>query len=294
MKKIRVLLVAVSLVLAGAAPALAQTGKAETQGTKCSKVGNKRTVKGTFYVCTMTAKGMFWYASSAKAHSKWTKSGSCQTNNIWVNPPVKSSRGAFTHRPFDMENIKIIVNGGDGASTDSRFAYVTISSPNQRIPLYAPAPMVLVKIRPKDTASVPNLPMRETDWDLTFAVSCDTQVRINHITEPSERVKSAWGHPGKFATWWLPDGTQVSNEERQVPTKEIVFRAGEIIGYTQGTLLASNFDYVVGINNKSVCPWSVFDEPLQTSIMSKLGPPPLSAFDGPVPGYPCRGYGGNM
>ena len=208
---------------------------------------------------------------------------------------MSSSRGAFTHTPFDVNDIRIIVNGGDGGGADPRFAYVTVASPDQRIPLYAPAPMLLVRIRPKDSASVPNrLAMRATDWDLFFVVSCDTQIRINHVTEPSQRIRDAWGFPGLFATWWLPDGTQVSADDRQVPTRAVVFQPGELIGYTQGTLQASNFDYVVAVNDYTVCPWSVFDEPIKTALLGKLGPKPLSPSDGPVPGWPCQGYGGRM
>jgi hypothetical protein len=241
---------------------------------------------------------LVWRTSAAKTPSKrssgtWSKKGPCQTNNIRVNPPVTSSRGAFSHRPFNLDDIRIIINGADGGGADPRFAYVTIASPDRLIPIYAPAPMLLVGIRPKDTASVPNqFAMRATDWDLTFVVSCNTQVRINHITEPSQRVRDAWGFPGLFATWWLPDGTQVSSEERQVPMREVRFKPGDVIGYTQGTVLASNFDYVVAVNDISVCPWSVFNEPLQTEIMEKLGPKMLSPNDGPILGWPCQGYGG--
>jgi hypothetical protein len=203
--------------------------------------------------------------------------------------------GSGSHREGQGLNLYEDIHGlglEDKRGADPRFAYVTIASPDRLIPIYAPAPMLLVGIRPKDTASVPNqFAMRATDWDLTFVVSCNTQVRINHITEPSQRVRDAWGFPGLFATWWLPDGTQVSSEERQVPMREVRFKPGDVIGYTQGTVLASNFDYVVAVNDISVCPWSVFNEPLQTEIMEKLGPKMLSPNDGPVPGWPCQGYG---
>lgn len=248
----------------------------------------------------MTPKGLVWRTSPSKpsptkAPGAWSKKGPCRTNNIRVTPPVRTARGAFTHAPFDVSDVRIIVNGGDGGGADPRFAYVTVAAPDQRIPLYAPAPMLLVKIRPKDSASVPNrLAMRATDWDLFFIVSCDTQIRINHVTEPSQRIRDAWGYPGLFATWWLPDGTQVSADDRQVPAREVVFQPGELIGYTQGTLQASNFDYVVAVNDSTVCPWSVFNQPIRAALMGKLGPKPLSPSDGPVAGWPCQGYGGHM
>ncbi len=291
---------AATLALACSSTVAVQAGTFAIGGSRCPKAGQQRTVSGATYTCTKTTAGLTWTvrpsrSSSGSASTTWSRNGTCRTNNIRVNPPVKISRGAFTHRPFDLGDIKIIVNGSDGGGADPRFAYVTVASPDLRIPIYAPAPMLLVKIRPKDTASVPNqLAMRETDWDLFFVVSCNTQIRINHITEPSQRVRNAWGHPGQFATWWLPDGTQVSADDRQVPVREVVFQPGEIIGYTQGTRQASNFDYVVAIDDVTVCPWSVFDEPLRSEIQSKLGPKPMSAFDGPVPGWPCQGYGGRM
>ena len=268
--------------------------------SRCSTPGQVRTVKGKASTCTKTPNGLIWRTNAAKpssgtASGSWSKKGPCQTNNIHVTPPVSSSRGAFTHAPFDVNDVRIIVNGGDGGGADPRFAYVTVATPDQRIALSAPAPMLLVKIRPKDSASVPNrLAMRATDWDLFFVVSCDTQIRINHVTEPSQRIRDAWGFPGLFGTWWLPDGTQVSADDRQVPTRAVVFQPGDLIGYTQGTLQASNFDYVVAVNDYTVCPWSVFDEPIKTALLGKLGPKPLSPSDGPVPGWPCQGYGGHM
>ena len=121
-------------------------------------------------MCSSTSEGLVWRARTGKsptgtASTGWATRGSCQTNNIWMDPPVKSTRGAFTHRPFNLDDIKIVINGADTASVPNQFA------------------------------------MRATDWNLTFVVACNTQVRINHLTEPSQRVRDAWGYPGLFATW---------------------------------------------------------------------------------------------
>jgi len=51
---------------------------------------------------------------------------------------------------------------------------------------------------------------------------------------------------------------------------------------------------VVPVNDVSVCPWSLFNEPLRSEIQSKPGPKPMSAFDGSLPGWPSQGYGGRM
>ena len=79
-----------------------------------------------------------------------------------------------------------------------------------------------------------------------------------------------------------------------MPVKNVRFKALEFIGYTQGTLQSSNFDHVDTVNDATVCPWSVFEVPLHTSIMDKIGPKPLSPSDGPVTGWPCRGHGANL
>lgn len=219
--------------------------------------------------------------------------GDCEYMRLKVDPPLDSAEGAFTTSPFDLTTIRMFINGSEGNGTDPRFSYVEIAEEGSRIPIYAPAPMLLVRVRPKDGFESGST--RENgDWDLTFLVSCDVQVRINHITEPSEQIRSAYGFGDEPATYWTSEGEQISDEEKMDPVAEVRLEPGDLIGYTQGTPVASNFDFVIGIDGNSVCPWEMFEEPVRSELLAKLGPPPASPQDGPVPGWPCEGYGNPM
>lgn len=218
--------------------------------------------------------------------------GDCEYMTIKVDPPLDSADGAFTASPFDLSTIRMFINGSEGNGTDPRFSYVLIADEGSRVPIYAPAPLLLVRLRPKDGFDIGST--REAgDWDLTFLASCDVQVRINHITEPSDEIRSAYGFGDEPATYWLESGEQVNDEEKMDPVVEVRLEPGDLIGYTQGTQ-ASNFDFVVGVNNNSVCPWEVFEEPVRSELLAKLGPPPDRPDAGPVAGWPCVGYGNPM
>lgn len=219
--------------------------------------------------------------------------GDCEYMTIKVDPPLDSADGAFTASPFDLSTIRMFINGSEGNGTDPRFSYVEIAEEGSRVPIYAPAPLLLVRLRPKDGFDIGST--REAgDWDLTFLASCDVQVRINHITEPSDEIRAAYGFGDEPATYWLDSGEQVNDEEKMDPVAEVRLEPGDLIGYTQGTPVASNFDFVIGVDGNSVCPWEMFEEPIRTELLAKLGPPPASPQAGPVPGWPCVGYGNPM
>lgn len=219
--------------------------------------------------------------------------GDCEYMTIKVDPPLDSADGAFTTSPFDLTTIRMFINGSEGNGTDPRFSYVEIADEGARIPIYAPAPMLLVRLRPKDGYEIGST--REAgDWDLVFLVSCGVQVRINHITEPSDQIRSAYGFGDEPATYWLDNGEQVDDESKMDPVAEVRLEPGDLIGYTQGTPVASNFDFVIGVDGNSVCPWEMFEEPVRSELLAKLGPPPTSPQGGPVPGWPCEGYGNPM
>lgn len=210
-----------------------------------------------------------------------------------VNPPVEDATGAFTASPFDLSTIRMFINGAEGNGTDPRFSYVQIREPGALVPVYAPAPMLLVTMRLKDGAAV-GVTREGGDWDLTFLVSCDVWVRINHITQPDPAILAAYGHGSEPGTTWDEAGVKTDDESKMVPVAEVRLEPGDLIGYTQGTAQASNFDYVVAIDRVTVCPWEQFVEPLRTELLALLGPPPERPSAGPVPGWACTGYGGEI
>ncbi|MGA0879443.1 MAG: hypothetical protein ACO3SP_10025, partial [Ilumatobacteraceae bacterium] len=123
---------------------------------------------------------------------EWPYNGDCEFYTMSVDPPLDDAAGAFTVSPFDLSTVHMFINGSEWNGTDARFSYVLIENQDELIPIYAPAPMVLVKMRYKDGFVMQRT--RETgDWDFTFLVSCDVQVRFNHITDPSETLLAAYG-----------------------------------------------------------------------------------------------------
>lgn len=71
-------MVALVLLVAGV-PNVASARAVEIEGTKCAKAGQKRLVKKTPFVCTKTAKGLFWLSSSTRSR---TAGGGSNTTNV--------------------------------------------------------------------------------------------------------------------------------------------------------------------------------------------------------------------
>lgn len=225
--------------------------------------------------------------------AEFPNNGDCEYMSMQVDAPLESSEDALTFSPFDLSTIRMFINGSEGNGTDPRFSYVEILNEGEAVPIYAPAPMLLVNMRLKDGFAVGST--RESgDWDLTFVVSCEMWIRINHITDPDPRILDAYGFADEPGTYWTDDGEKVDDESKMVPVSEVRLEAGDLIGYTRGTPVASNFDFVVAIDAVTVCPWEQFTEPVRSELLAKLGPPPASPDEGPVPGWPCDGYGGPM
>ncbi|HEY0963139.1 MAG TPA: hypothetical protein VGE69_12370 [Pseudomonadales bacterium] len=207
-----------------------------------------------------------------------------------------SADGIFTHAPFAAADLNLITNGSE--TNDSRFAYPWVKhAPGAAnvapIDIFAPADGVLIRLRHKAR----NLPDFDSDdYDLFLLVACDPQrpdrtaiVRFNHITEPRADIKAAFAFGDLGAPVFQPVFSE--HEERQVPLVNIVVRAGEWLGRTSGTPVAHDFDFMIAIDDVSVCPFAVLDEPHRSQLLAMLGPKTSSPFGPPQPGYSCNGYG---
>ena len=203
-----------------------------------------------------------------------------------VEPPHEDASEAFTHAPFDQDAIAIVTNGEE--TGDPRFTYQWIKERGSKIAIYAPADGVFFRIRHK--AFRPGV-FESSDYDLFFAVSCDTMYRLNHITDPREDLLAAYQYGDEATQTFNDDGTITEHEDMQVPTDTISVKAGELIAHTSGTPTGNNFDFQVAVDNATVCPYSVFVEPLRTELMSLLGPQSASPAGPGQPGYECKGFG---
>jgi hypothetical protein len=202
-----------------------------------------------------------------------------------------SAAGTFTSAPFNASDLSLITNGIE--TNDPRFSYQWIRNRGGSVNIYAPTDGVLIRLRHKTA----NAEFNSDDFDLFFLVACnpnrpnegDTIVRFNHITDPRADLRAAYA-AGSLPAPDIPAG--VEHEERQVPLANIAVRAGELLGSTRGTPTGNNFDFQIAINNATVCPFSVLNEPHKTALTNLLGPQSASPFGPPVAGYPCTGYGG--
>ncbi|MDO9319696.1 MAG: hypothetical protein Q7V56_16070 [Gammaproteobacteria bacterium] len=209
-----------------------------------------------------------------------------------VNVGYTSAQGVFTHAPFRAQDLAMITNGEE--TNDARFSYQWIKRQGERIDIYAPADGVLVRLRHK-TENLPIFP--SDDFDLFFLVACDPArpgsndviVRFNHITDPRPDIKAAYGFGSLGAPVFTPAFEE--REDRQVPLVNIAVKAGDYLGSTSGTPTARDFDFQIGINDVSVCPFSVLNEPHRSDLLALLGPQSATPFGPSMPGYACRGYG---
>lgn len=197
---------------------------------------------------------------------------------------LTSSQGAFKEMPFKVDEVSLVTLGKE--TNDARFVYPWVKSVSTKI--YAPADGILYKIRHK----VYEIGGKKgNDYDIFFQVSKDTAYRFNHISNPRSDIKAT------YSAGELPSGDYANGgmdiEERVKPSKAIAVKAGEDLGSTVGTPEARNFDFAVGTVGSnpnaregelfSVCPFSVFNEPMKTNLLNMLGP----KGGVPQPGYPC-------
>ena len=118
------------------------------------------------------------------------------------------------------------------------------------------------------------------DYDLHFQVSCEIWFFINHISDPVDKIKNFF--PKTPAT-----NTTSENYTKFSPPLHL--SAGDLIGYTTGTVQAQNFDFAVfDLNNTNklvgelksndtrfnnfICPFDVFPGNIKSSYYQKLIP----------------------
>lgn len=218
--------------------------------------------------------------------------GQCRSYRDQVVPVWHTTAdNIFTAAPFEANDLSIITNGVE--TNDPRSSYQWIKKQGEKVNIYAPADGVLIRIRHKAR----NLPEFDSDdYDLIFLTSCDPNkpgnqsiVRFNHITHPRPDLKAAYGYGDLGAPSFKPSFEE--HEERQVPLANIVVRAGDYLGSTSGTPVARDFDFMIAVNDVTVCPFSVLAEPHRSRLLALLGPQSATPFGPPSPGYVCTGYG---
>lgn len=198
--------------------------------------------------------------------------------------PVKEAKDAFKELPFKMDQVKVVTLGKE--TNDPRFVYPWVNTDtSDRAEIFAPAEGKLYMIRHK----VYEIDSKKgNDYDMFFAVDCKTVYRFNHISNPRDDIKATYP-AGDLASGDYANGGQ-DIPERVKPKTAIIVKAGESLGYTHGTPTARNFDFAVGVSNSiegdklATCPFNVFNDPLKSQLLNKLGPKTSLS---PKAGYPC-------
>lgn len=279
------------ITLVGTPSFAASKSVAPKVGAKCPKVGQTASPsKGVTLTCAKSGKSLIW-KKILKAPSKPSTSPSSPT--ISTVSCGDSSLSLFTKAPFNASDVALITNGED--TNDARLSYVWVKSPYTPIPIYAPADGVLVIIRHLTATKF----FPSDDYQLQFNLSenCDDNFRFNHITQPRADIKAAYQFGDQCSSCFDDQGNPTGRfEEREKPGTAIKVKAGELLGYTSGTPNAHDFDFGVGISQKSLCPYSVLAEPFKTELLALLGPGPKSGlpYGQPKPGYGCTGYGARL
>ena len=128
----------------------------------------------------------------------------------------------------DFSKIQKITAPGSSSSEGPK-GHSFIWTGNQRVPIYAPIDMVLDSgSYGKDTADSP------AQYLLFFKVkgSCDFQTKFDHVDEPVSAIKQ------NFSS--VP---AVADSRTSPVANRVELKAGDLVGYTTGTLQSGNWDF---------------------------------------------------
>lgn len=183
----------------------------------------------------------------------------------------------FTHAFTDLSKIDALNPiGGIGGGSPGR-SYIGVKE-GMEAPVYAPVDSTLRKI------IYANRGAGYGEYGLIFVVGCEVEFMFDHLDKLSDTLLK-YAPKTAAATSQIQDNTELN----------IFVKAGELIGYTNGTDLAHTFDFlltnyakkVAYINPKrwewdqalySQCPYDYFVPELRTAYYAKLGKPSYNGF----------------
>jgi len=185
---------------------------------------------------------------------------------------ASSSLPVFTHAFTDLEKIKALNPiGGIGGGSPGR-SYIGVKD-GMEAPLYAPMNATLHTIVYADRGA------GYGEYGLIFEAGCGVEFMFDHMDSLSDTLLP-------YAPKTAATSSQVQNNQRlRIPVK-----AGQLLGYSDGTDLAHTFDFFVmnyGKKNKflnparweweqalyATCPYDYFTPTLRAQYYNKLGKP---------------------
>ncbi len=199
-----------------------------------------------------------------------------KTNSYLGVPCTDNPNPKFTNDLTEIDKIlKVTPNSLIASKSQDRVFLWIDTTKATKVPIYAPVDADLIKGVYKISRSIATI-----DYDLHFQVSCEVWFFINHISNPSDKIK-------KFFPKTPAANTASENfTQFSVP---LHFSAGDLIGYTTGTAQAHNFDFAVfdlnhantliGQNGSTdsrlknfICPFDLFPKNLKSDYYKKLDP----------------------
>lgn len=145
----------------------------------------------------------------------------------------------------------------------------------KEIEVRAPAPMTL-----ESYAHFKDPIGGQVGWSLTFRLSPDVTMRLDHITRASDKIISA------------TTSTPKSDSREEYPKSKINFKAGEVVAYTSGTSVAHNWNiYLYDKQHKNTfinqaryedshvgrrlinatCPFNYYDDAKKATFLALMG-----------------------
>jgi hypothetical protein len=187
---------------------------------------------------------------------------------------TNNSSPIFTRHLTDIDALTLVTPPGNTINGHLKtHAYLWV---DRRIPVYAPVDSVLTDASYYQDEFPDANP---GDYLLGFTVSCEVRYKLDHITEPIDKIRDQ-----------LPREPILGDSSTNALTQPITFAAGDLIGYTYGTKHAHNWDFGVynatkpaGLgSDHAICPFDYFLPELQSVYVAKLGngvnsePPPTT------------------
>jgi len=185
---------------------------------------------------------------------------------------VPNSNPVFTHHFTDLSKIQALgILGGAVGGSPGR-SYVTVKE-GGKVPVYNPMEAVLETIIWSDRGS------GESEYGFYFRASCEVTYLLDHVEEIADGIKNL--RPKEPAT-------STRTELGSQPSK--VIKAGELLGYTDGTPQARTFDFLLINKSKQAfhvnpnrwkweqavyadCPYDYYEKDLKKQHYALLGMP---------------------
>lgn len=173
----------------------------------------------------------------------WHKNHKTNTDSASRAGSCKSDPNAmFTHDFSEPEKLSIIQPPVIAADNIRDRAWPSIdTTKTDKVAIYSPAEVDMTS----GIYKVEKIGSNYADFDLWFELSCERWFFINHISDPVEKVRQLLPKTPNAGATNGPSATAGRTELKN----PVHFTSGELLGYTNGTSGAHNFDLGVFDNN---------------------------------------------